>query len=36
MVKGGAKVVEPAGGGGRVAGSEEGGNWKRVLEGKLK
>lgn len=36
MVKGGAKVVDPAGGGGRVAGSEEGGNWIRALEGRLK
>lgn len=36
MVNGGAKLAEPAGGGGRVDGSEEGGNWKRALEGKLK
>lgn len=36
MVKGGAKVADPAGGGGRVVGSEEGGNWMSSLEGKLK
>lgn len=36
MVKGEAKEALLAGGGGRVVGSKEGGNWKRELEGKLK
>lgn len=33
MVKGGAEGEEAAAGAGRVAGSEEGGNWKSEAEG---
>jgi len=36
IVKGGAYGEEPAAGAARVAGSEEGGNWKREAEGRVK